>query len=453
MRPCHTGRFTYKNTAVLVSGGPAVTDVFKFQQAVGLALVYTRYVPFRFGRFADRVLGTDASNDAKDALKTQLDEVLATYKWVKDREDHANPKKFEEGYTRLDALNRIGKQVFSVAVGEPNNYAAPSAPVNFPPIWNAPWFLWVQYDGSIMQPMVRNAGEALGVVAWLNMKGGGSPMFSSSAQVRELYAIEQQIAGKEPNATDGFTGLQSPKWPEDILPRIDRTLAATGEGLYKENCQHCHLPPVGTPEFWASPQWKSLRDGGQKYLDLPMIELKRIGTDPEQANGLMNRRITLPANLDLGAEFGPALGTLVERSVNRWYDDQQPSIAEAERDEINGRRPNGIQAVPKYRLRPLNGIWATPPYLHNGSVPTVYALLSPVQERPRTFYLGNREYDPVNLGYVTDTLPHGFLIDTSLAGNRNTGHEFNDNRTKDGVIGRSLKPEERRAIIEFLKTQ
>jgi hypothetical protein len=44
-------------------------------------------------------------------------------------------------------------------------------------------------------------------------------------------------------------------------------------------------------------------------------------------------------------------------------------------------------------------------------------------------------------------------LDTSLDGNRNTGHEFNDERSNEGTIGRKLTPDERRAIIEFLKTQ
>ena len=66
---------------------------------------------------------------------------------------------------------------------------------------------------------------------------------------------------------------------------------------------------------------------------------------------------------------------------------------------MNGHRNNGIQAPLAYKVRPLNGIWATPPYLHNGSVPNLYALLSPVAERPKTFYLGHRDYDPVCVGY------------------------------------------------------
>jgi hypothetical protein len=88
-------------------------------------------------------------------------------------------------------------------------------------------------------------------------------------------------------------------------------------------------------------------------------------------------------------------------------------------------------------------------------VPNVYLLLSPVEERPKTFYLGNREYDPVNLGYKYDKITNGFEFETSIRGNANTGHEF-ANKPKDtkGVIGkRKLEPDERKALIEFLKTQ
>ncbi len=53
-----------------------------------------------------------------------------------------------------------------------------------------------------------------------------------------------------------------------------------------------------------------------------------------------------------------------------------------------------------YIARPLNGIWATAPYLHNGSVPTLYDLLLPAEQRPRTFYTGSNEFDPVKVGYV-----------------------------------------------------
>src|SRR5260370_17068936 len=66
-----------------------------------------------------------------------------------------------------------------------------------------------------------------------------------------------------------------------------------------------------------------------------------------------------------------------------------------------------------YKGRPLTGIWATPPYLHNGSVPTLYDLLLPPEDRPKSFYLGSREFDPAKVGYVTaQSADNSFLYPT-----------------------------------------
>ena len=69
---CHTGRFTYQKTAVIVDGGSALTNVKNFQKAVGLSIVYTHLVPGRLARFADRVLGPGASDGAKSSLSNNL---------------------------------------------------------------------------------------------------------------------------------------------------------------------------------------------------------------------------------------------------------------------------------------------------------------------------------------------------------------------------------------------
>ena len=110
-----------------------------------------------------------------------------------------------------------------------------------------------------------------------------------------------------------------------------------------------------------------------------------------------------------------------------------------------------FRATDGYLSVPLDGLWLRAPYLHNGSVPNLYDLLSPVSERPKTFYLGNREYDPVNVGYRSEKIPNGFKVDTSIRGNSNSGHEFNKGSGK-GIIGPPLTPDERRALIEYLKT-
>jgi hypothetical protein len=160
----------------------------------------------------------------------------------------------------------------------------------------------------------------------------------------------------------------------------------------------------------------------------------------------------LPPELGIpDTSFGPALGALVQRVVDRWYDDQQPPTPPDARERMNGDRPNDLRMPLAYKVRPLDGIWATPPYLHNASVPSLYDLLSPVAERPKIFYLGSREYDPEKVGLRVENAPGLTALDTSLPGNLATGHEFSDT-PGPGVIGPYLQAEERRALIEYLKT-
>ena len=77
-----------------------------------------------------------------------------------------------------------------------------------------------------------------------------------------------------------------------------------------------------------------------------------------------------------------------------------------------------------YKVRPLDGIWATPPYLHNSAVPNLYEMLVPAARRTAKFYLGSTRYEPKYVGFETQQFPGAFLMDTTQPGNLNTGHEF-----------------------------
>ena len=115
--------------------------------------------------------------------------------------------------------------------------SAYSAPVHFPRIWNASWFEWVQYNGSIEQPMTRNAGEALGVRAAVNLTGGRSDVvhFQRAAQndLRNRTTSRRKL--RRPMRQTGFIGLRSPKWPANILPPINTELAAKGAVLVQRD--------------------------------------------------------------------------------------------------------------------------------------------------------------------------------------------------------------------------
>ena len=457
---CHTGSFTYQDTHIVIDGGPALINLFAMKQGMGISLLLTRYWPGRFDRFAERILGPDATLDDRVTLQNQLEQVLDQYKQVKNLEERVASQSLVEGYGRLDALNRIGNQVFSIDLKKPENYAGSSAPVHYPRIWNTPWFDWVQYNGSIMQPIVRNAGESLGVSAEINLTDPSKGLYQSSVDVDTLFAMEQMIKGDTlPNARTGFPGLRSPKWPADVLPPIDQKLADKGAELYKTHCQGCHRPPVSSEAFYDfnNRDWWRKNEAGEPILVVENIPISHIGTDPAQAADMMARTVAVPDNLGIKSRsFALALGELVENTVNHIFDQKKPPTPPAERKRIQGYMPNELRGELAYKVRPLNGIWATPPYLHNGSVPTIDALLGDPKERPPIFYLGSREYDPVKLGYRTDPIANGFEFKTSIRGNGNRGHEFSNEYSKDkeikGVIGPALSPDDRKALIEYLKT-
>lgn len=511
---CHTGRFTHDGTEYIVNGGPATIDLGEFTKGLSAAIGQTLLAAKlptpnkRFDRFAKRVLQERYSASAKQRLSSEMQSIVQALASVGDIID------VTEGFGRLDAVNRIGNQVFSKNTGRRDNYIPINAPVNYPHIWTASWFNWVQYDGSIMQPLIRNAGEALGVHTNIDTTAPiDSGRFSSSLPIRALDWIEDEIAGPDhPTKTRSFGGLQGPKWPQDTLGQIDTALAAQGQTLYVQNCQGCHLPPVDSAEIFDKHfkkiRWYDrngrLQETADTYLRVKTIGLDEIGTDPAQAAILNSRTVNtakMPGtsfdNMGINAEvcglgyrpqgtmddaatpprsnkalvsvdigdgpmlnFGLALGAIVQQANDKWFENN--NIPEDKRAGFEGDRPNCLRPGRGYKARPLNGVWATGPFLHNGSVPTLDDLLRPADQRPRYVQLGGLAFDPIKVGVLQPELDREsypeyvegtFIVDTILPGNRNTGHAFGTSADGDktGVIGPQFTDQQRAALIEYLK--
>lgn len=99
---------------------------------------------------------------------------------------------------------------------------------------------------------------------------------------------------------------------------------------------------------------------------------------------------------------------------------------------------------------PLDGIWARAPYLHNGAVPTLRALLVP-SERPVQFYRGNAQYDETRVGFASDaaSTPGAALYDTTKSGNGNGGH---DTAAFLGAIDWKSESGKLSDLLEYMKT-
>jgi hypothetical protein len=123
---------------------------------------------------------------------------------------------------------------------------------------------------------------------------------------------------------------------------------------------------------------------------------------------------------------------------------------------------NPYNSLLAYKGRSLNGIWATAPYLHNGSVPSLYQLLLPKKRaddpadgeyRPDEFVVGSREFDPVRVGLRSEGYD-GFIFRTHRLGDLNGGHEYGSGRIAqaDGTVLPALTDQQRWDLVEFLKT-
>lgn len=212
---------------------------------------------------------------------------------------------------------------------------------------------------------------------------------------------------EESRAIDGYfadirayiQSIEAPKYPF----AVDRALADRGRPVFDATCSRCH----GT--YGAAPSYPNR-----------LVTTLEIGTDPVLASGT--------------AQFA--------RPFTEWF--KSSFFGEIAR----------LEPKEGYVAPPLDGIWATAPYLHNGSVPTIAALLDSTK-RPaywtRTFQ--STDYDQGAVGWNIRVLDHPKkaetdpgtqrdLYDTTLIGYSNAGHTFGD----------ALTPDDRRAVLEYLKT-
>jgi mono/diheme cytochrome c family protein len=257
------------------------------------------------------------------------------------------------------------------------------------------------------------------VPAWWHMKKKKTIYYGGATDARSVRTLMQfmmhplttpkDFEKHEPAFRDirqYLATIEPPKYPF----AIDKDRAAKGETVFKQNCAKCH----GTyGEKWTYPN--------------KVVALEEIGTDPARHRGIE-------------AAFGKAyLESWFGQEKGEWQLDGKPF-----------RQPTGYQAPP------LDGVWATAPYFHNGSVPTLAGVLNS-KARPkrftRSFKTDEAAYDKEKVGWKVTELrdpPDPALsafelrkvYDTAKPGRGNGGHTYGD----------ELTDEERAQVIEYLKT-
>jgi hypothetical protein len=435
---CHEGQLDYKGKHVRIEGGVSHTvDLQGLTRGLDDALQATLKEAAKFDRLATR-LGA-SSGDAKDRLHKRL-ESEATRVHAYGTRTAVTPHPWGPG--RMDALTMIADRVTATLTGIPENWSTGIAPVKPPFLWNAPQGLWTQWAAFAQDPIGRNFGETMGVYmpVDLSSRTPAEGLFQSNAAISELVRVENQLERLAP-----------PSWPEDVFGRIDREKAKAGKALFMEYCSSCHN---AWPYRWSEPN-----KYGKRFVLVGLVPQTYVGTDPAQSEALRPFAITgelskffppefrgkelLPTEVFLGLLQGAARETAISKL----------DLSEEQKLNLHGYRELPSPRPPDrvWKAAPRDGVWATPPFLHNGSVPNLYEMLIPAKERTKKFYLGH-DFDPVKVGLDTTATSGTFLMDTTLLGNSNAGHSFEQGPRGNGVIGPLLKDDERWALVEYLKS-
>ena len=454
---CHTNEVDFGGNSWRIDGAPALADTWAFLNDLGESLKQTAASPDgeKFRRFAAN-LRPPATTAAQ---RTDLHTRLKTFSDGFTKFVDSSRTEVPWGHARIDAFGMIFNRATGINLDRWENTRPPDAPVSMPFLWDTHWHDFVQWNASApnaiaLQRLGRNVGEVLGVFAHVTPDTRGLLRVESSARPRQLLDIENRLSR-----------LRSPDWP---FGGIDQAAAQRGGAIYKQYCASCHAEVPA--------------DQRGRPHGITKTPIKVVGTDPLMATNardrvavagpMEGRRVTLtgkpldanPKSVELTVAM--AMGVILEpknwhsRSVNSDVDLFSAMRSDDAATPASGLRLTGVADLLRraqelseqhkkgteelvYKARPLNGIWATAPYLHNGSGPTLWQMVQPGARRPQ-FFVGSREFDPKEVGFRYDA--GGTPFDTTRRGNLNTGH--------DSYLpkGAEMSDADRWALVEYMKT-
>jgi RoxA-like, cytochrome c-like len=313
---------------------------------------------------------------------------------------------------------------------------------------------WVEWTIDTNTVMERNITETLGAGATVVLDPAAASLFESSIPIENMHDLEWLAYYIDP-----------PRWPTAVFGEIKPDLAATGRSIFQARCASCHeygddrRTQTGLinlrgmrPEDVGTDATAALR------ISCPIPDTGPLVIPPKSYNVADSQLLKDCAGVKAGTAFSSSsFASTVKAAVDgikkkvyaaAGIDAAQQQIMEdvGQRDAV-AWRDTLLDTQPPYgpyAARPLFGVWAAAPYLHNGSVPTLYDLLLPPAQRPKTFALGLREYDPVRLGFIVAATcsQQDCLVDTTRTGDGNGGH----------LWGTDLSESDRMALLEYLKT-
>ena len=514
---CHTGELVSNNVRYVIDGGQPLVDFPKFQTALVSTISKYKQDPKKLDALCDKAQKREQSLFGSESDRIYSDKTkcishfqfAANYLIGREKRNHAVT---DGGPGRLDAVAQLLNELATTHLGlsEARNTVKPAAPISFPHLWNAPHLECVQTNCLARNPLTRNMGEVSGVYGYLSVEGrnetagqvesklsdpqnrngfegfmnslGGAkaglidsnfPKIKTGSNLTKVYWLE-----------DALSDLKSPNWNQAFGGKhpLDPNLVKKGKEVYfKEqfsfgernvSCAGCHvIADLNNPASLASEEAAS--DGKKRFLKSTRVPPEVVGTDMAflvEAGSRTYDQSQLPLSIKLFYNIAlkqmpnptadktalVIFGIANKFALDDWL--KTNGVDEKTLEKMTHYHANSKDfAAAFYKARPLDGIAFTAPYLHNGSVPTLYDFFMVDGPRPQKFQMGTLEYDMKRAGYKTKDVgffDYGtFEFDTSkgkadlrnngqVYGNKNTGHSW----------GTSLDRDDKIALVEFLKS-
>jgi cytochrome c553 len=442
---CHTRQINVGSQTYQIDGGPAFADFGAFVKDLDDAVRRVLASPASFQEFATQVLGGGADASRRAILNAEVELwSLRFHALVAGSVPSARPW----GSTRLDAIAVIYNELSGLDVGpEPtgliaSNIAPGDAPTRYPFLWNVgrqDFTQWtgVAENGNATLALARSVSEIYGVFGHFYPRDKLVPL-----PLNRDYLAENSTSFSGLFALEGLLDrLGPPAWPGPL----DHDLARQGERVFNRptdagGCVACHGVARGQPRPPNSDTWRTpVVDVGTDTRAWEVL-LRPVSTGRLQGANVPGVVPPLAAHdLSLNVLKVAVLGTIVDYQT---FIAGMPPKPAAPGPEKAPARP----VVNAYEARVLRGIWAAAPYLHNGSVPSLAALLEPVDRRPARFAVGP-VYDFDAVGLAAAQSPSAFVLQTTDCAERGSG----DSRCGHDY-GTRLSPDDKKALLEYLKT-
>lgn len=470
---CHTRQIDVSGTSYRIDGGPAIVDFQALISDLNDAVTAVRATTEAFDAFAEAVLGPDHDPAEKDALRIKLETWHVRFDTLITR-SLPDPG---WGPARADAISMIFNRLAGLDMGEAptflieENIVLADAPTRYPFLWNAGLQDKTQWpgfadNGNSILALSRNLGQVYGVFAEFHPE----PLEYESPLVnRDFLATNSANFSGLEKLEELLMDLGPPEWPWPI----DHALAAKGGAIYNRatadgGCVSCHGQRDGAfrtifRKTWATPILDVGTDSREcsvlkRMVDTGVMAGARVpfrdeikATDSafnllaaSVIGAILQEKTPLaaPADQIAMAEFAATTESTEIQSLSGAFNAPEESVGmDFEALPQSAQPKSGCP----YESRALYGIWATAPYLHNGSVQSLAELLKPAAERKASFMLGP-EYDLVNIGLSDAQTRFDYTLETTDcsaidSGNSRCGHEY----------GVTLSDEEKAALLEYLK--